>query len=175
MLQQIKRKLEIPYTPSAVQFRFEGDKGMVSQIIMDTGQKLLELGGGYFACLRPSQKKFNVTGEGLHDFDIVNYSTPAMAYLHRPAIAMLDSLAKKDGRQEIVRKRIFDLCYQKMSDLLKALTENGAFLSYLEKMPQYVPVFKFKSKNLLYEKFFRSMVEAGVVTDASKFYCLQFG
>uniref|UniRef100_A0A914XT18 RNA-dependent RNA polymerase n=1 Tax=Panagrolaimus superbus TaxID=310955 RepID=A0A914XT18_9BILA len=174
--QQISDKLELSYVPSAFQIRYAGYKGMLTVVPMNSknigGQYyplLIDNNGPYFVLFRKSQKKFHVVGDELLDFDIVQWSAPAPFNLYRTFISVLDYCAYKDGKQQIVRERLRELNNAACYNIIKPLIDHQAFLDKLEGLPTYCPISKMETKNLMNEPFWRSMVEASVVEDASKF------
>uniref|UniRef100_A0A914QD39 RNA-dependent RNA polymerase n=1 Tax=Panagrolaimus davidi TaxID=227884 RepID=A0A914QD39_9BILA len=170
---QIAEHLEIPYVPSAFQIRFAGYKGMLTVAPKNSKNiggpyypKLIENDGPYHVLFRKSQKKFDVKGDGLLDFDIVQWSSPSPFNIYRSFITVLDYLACKDGKQQIMRDRLRLLNNSFSFEIIKPLIDNRAFLAKLEELPTYCPISKMVTKNLMDEPFWRGIVEASVVEDA---------
>ena len=162
---KISQELGLSYVPSAFQIRFAGYKGMIS---VDPDCPLFET-GTYCVCLRNSQKKFDVFDDGFLDMDIVQWSAPSPARLHKEFIVMLNALATRQNRGDSFRQRVRQLMGDTFNSITNSLINKNAFYEVLEKLPKYIPVTKMSSKCLMQEPFWRSMVEAKAVLTAGEF------
>lgn len=173
----IADELDIPYVPSAFQIRYAGYKGMVSVDFLD--KRLIGNGGDYYACLRHSQKKFDVSDKSPLDFDIAQWSGPSGAKFHQCFIATLDSLALKlEGKQKHkeLHQRLRQLLNESFTDILKPLVDGKAFVAAFERLPKYFPLSKMRTseESSMQEPFLRSMIEAKATFNASKCSIFRF-
>uniref|UniRef100_A0AC34FR53 RNA-dependent RNA polymerase n=1 Tax=Panagrolaimus sp. ES5 TaxID=591445 RepID=A0AC34FR53_9BILA len=152
--------------PSAFQFRSLGCKGMVA--IDPYNQNLVSNGGQYLVMFRDSQMKFKTRAEAEIDFDVIKYSAPCPLKLHRSFIALLVTLAKDQGRWQIVERRIHELFTDAFIDILKSLFDTNAFSKALRGLPKHFPIDKFYPEQLIQESFFRSIVEVNAVSLAKQ-------
>ena len=163
---EIQAEFGLNYLPSAFQIRCGGCKGVVS---VEPHKKLMKSNGGkYKVLLRPSQNKFESFEGDESDFDVVMFSAPSSVKLHRSFISLLMALARDQGKADVVEKRLNELLTDSFMEITDALMYPVAFKKVLESLPRYFPVSDLSAEHLFREPFLRSMVEAYMVSVASK-------
>uniref|UniRef100_A0AC34QDD6 RNA-dependent RNA polymerase n=1 Tax=Panagrolaimus sp. JU765 TaxID=591449 RepID=A0AC34QDD6_9BILA len=158
---ELKKHLYLNYTPSAIQFRFPGFKGV---LVLD--QNLFE----YQILFRRSQQKYFPYLNGNNFLDVIKVSRPAGCRMNKTYIEIWCQNAAKHG-QEIenrVKNRIEQYYEETLQSLIEKLLDPTKFGEALELLPKYMDCSKMRSftpETFQSEPFFRQLVQSNVIME----------
>uniref|UniRef100_A0A7E4WA67 RNA-directed RNA polymerase n=1 Tax=Panagrellus redivivus TaxID=6233 RepID=A0A7E4WA67_PANRE len=170
---ELKTELDLPWTPSCIQFRYLGYKGVLSVAsFLDHYANFIKTNNLPITkeneiwtkdvLFRPSQNKFTANEEHTK-FEVVKYSTSGQVNLNKQVINIYDQVAGKQSHAShaCVTRRILQLTDMHIEDIMRSLTEDLWFKLALRDLPMFVPYKQLGGfSNFVSEPFFRRMVLA---------------